>query len=82
MVPINLTLDQLTHHIIKFELILRVRDAMHQGTRETEVDVALWTLTCVSCVFLSLRLYCKSYKHKDMWWDDWVLILSWVRDTK
>lgn len=75
----KLDLGQPVHSPAKFELSLTVRDATHLGSRGPEVNIALWTLTCVSCLFLSLRLYCKSYKHKDLWWDDWILILSWVR---
>lgn len=75
--------NQQIHDTAKLvELGLRIRDVAHLETRGPEVNIALWTLTAVSCLFLSLRLYCKSYKHKDLWWDDWVLILSWVRAAK
>ncbi|KAG8162936.1 hypothetical protein KVR01_007414 [Diaporthe batatas] len=57
---------------------LQERDAAGPGTRGPEVNTALWMLTCISALFLSLRLYCKSYRHKDLWWDDWILILSWI----
>ncbi|KAL2272842.1 hypothetical protein FJTKL_05959 [Diaporthe vaccinii] len=74
----KLELGQPVHDAAELELSLRVRDATHLESRGPEVDIALWTLTAVSCLFLSLRLYCKSYKHKDLWWDDWILILSWI----
>lgn len=61
---------------------LKIRDATHLESRGPEVDMALWILTAVSSLSLSLRLYCKSYKHKDLWLDDWILILSWVRAAK
>lgn len=61
---------------------LQERDAAQLGNRGPEIDIVLWTLTSISLLFLVLRLYCKSYRHKDLWWDDWILILSWVRHTK
>ena len=41
--------------------------------------IAVWTLTAVSCIFLGLRLYCKSFRHAKYGADDWVLAASWVR---
>lgn len=66
----------------EFDPTFRIRDATHQESRGPEVDIALWSLTAASSLFLTLRIYCKSYKHKDLWWDDWILILSWVRAAK
>ncbi|KAH8760448.1 hypothetical protein F5883DRAFT_681000 [Diaporthe sp. PMI_573] len=57
---------------------LQERDAAQSANRGQEVDIALWMLTCIALLFLTLRLYCKSYRHKDLWWDDWILILSWI----
>ena len=79
LVPMKLELKQPIPDPAIFEPILRGRDVTRLESRGLEVNVALWTLTFVSLLFLSLRLYCKSYKHKDLWWDDWILILSWVR---
>ncbi|KAK0712526.1 hypothetical protein B0T26DRAFT_752753 [Lasiosphaeria miniovina] len=39
---------------------------------------AVWTLVVLSTVFLAVRVYCKVWRLKGLWWDDWVLILSWV----
>lgn len=62
---------------------LQERDVPESGeNRGPEINFALWMLTCISALFLSLRLYCKSYRHKDLWWDDWILILSWVSVTE
>lgn len=39
---------------------------------------SIWTVTVVSAIFLSLRVYCKLTRHRSLWWDDHFLILSWV----
>ena len=39
---------------------------------------AIWTLWAVASVFLILRVYCKWFRHRGLWWDDWVLIAAWV----
>lgn len=74
--------SQSIHDPTEFDPTLRIRDATHEESRGSEVDIALWSLTAASCLFLTLRIYCKSYKHKDLWWDDWILILSWVRAAR
>lgn len=48
----------------------------NQGPR---LNVAIWFLTGVATVFLSLRLYCKRIQRNKLWWDDYILIASFVR---
>ncbi|KAH6838547.1 hypothetical protein B0I37DRAFT_387145 [Chaetomium sp. MPI-CAGE-AT-0009] len=36
-----------------------------------------WGLTAAATVFLLLRLYCKFFIKRNLWWDDWILIASW-----
>ncbi|TLD07081.1 hypothetical protein PgNI_10907 [Pyricularia grisea] len=43
-----------------------------------QVNYAIWMLTALSAVFLALRVYCKFLRHKGLWWDDHVLIVSWL----
>lgn len=43
------------------------------------MNTSLWTLVGISLLFMSLRMYAKITKHRGLWWDDWVLIISWVR---
>jgi hypothetical protein len=43
------------------------------------VDIANWLLVGVSGLFMGLRLYCKTIQHRGIWWDDHILIASWVR---
>ncbi|KAK7951075.1 uncharacterized protein PG986_006803 [Apiospora aurea] len=37
-----------------------------------------WALTGLASVFLGLRCYCRVSRNKYLWWDDYVLILSWA----
>ncbi len=37
-----------------------------------------WSLQVLSAVFLGLRLYCKFWRQRRLWWDDHFLIFSWV----
>ena len=37
-----------------------------------------WVLVIVSCIFLSLRIYCKFVRSRGLWYDDGVLICAWV----
>ncbi|KAK3938971.1 hypothetical protein QBC46DRAFT_355427 [Diplogelasinospora grovesii] len=39
---------------------------------------AVWALVSLATVFLAMRLYCKIWRLRGLWWDDVVLILSWV----
>lgn len=38
-----------------------------------------WCLVVMSAVFLTLRLYCKIWRHRGLWWDDHTVIAAWVR---
>ena len=40
---------------------------------------AIWVLTIVSGLLLGLRVYCRLTRNRALWWDDYFLILSWVR---
>lgn len=39
----------------------------------------VWALVVLSGLFLGLRLYCKIWRRREVWWDDHFLIASWVR---
>jgi len=43
-----------------------------------QVNFTMWLLTALAAMFLALRLYCKFLRHRGLWWDDHVLIASWV----
>jgi hypothetical protein len=42
------------------------------------LNLANWSLTGISLVFLVLRLYCKAIQRRGLWWDDHFLLASWV----
>ncbi|KAL2130080.1 hypothetical protein VTI74DRAFT_6918 [Chaetomium olivicolor] len=41
-------------------------------------SAAIWTLVAFATTFLALRVYCKIWQSRGLWWDDWVLIVSWT----
>ncbi|OAA65611.1 hypothetical protein SPI_02398 [Niveomyces insectorum RCEF 264] len=43
-----------------------------------QLNFTIWLLTGLSLGFLSLRVYCKFLRGRGLWWDDYVLISSWV----
>jgi hypothetical protein len=58
------------------------------GQRSTEpgdnnlgpyLNRVIWSLAALSSLFLGLRVYCKFLRRRQLWWDDHVLIASWVR---
>lgn len=45
-----------------------------------QTNVAVWVLTAASGAFLLVRIWCR-HRFSKLWWDDGVLLLSWVRNT-
>jgi len=43
-----------------------------------QINFTIWLLTALSAMFLALRVYCKFLRHRGLWWDDHILIASWV----
>jgi hypothetical protein len=43
-----------------------------------EANAVAWSLLAVAGAFLGLRLYCKYLGRRGLWWDDRILIASWV----
>ena len=56
------------------ELVKRVEDDYGP-----QLNMTIWFLTGVSALFLGLRIYCKIWRNRSVWWDDYLLVLSWVR---
>jgi len=52
-------------------------DLPHEDHGPT-LNTVFWTLTSVSFLFMSLRLWCKHLRGRYLWWDDYVLIASWI----
>ncbi|KAK2771248.1 hypothetical protein CKAH01_14397 [Colletotrichum kahawae] len=42
------------------------------------INAVVWSQVALAAFFLSLRVYCKFIKHRGLWWDDHVLIASFV----
>jgi len=57
----------------------KVTDPAYQAqTLGPQLNLANWSLTAISLVFLLLRLYCKAIQRRGLWWDDHFLLASWV----
>ncbi|KAJ4313845.1 hypothetical protein N0V84_009200 [Fusarium piperis] len=50
-------------------------DSEERGTR---LLAACWVLAAASAVLLFLRIYCKLWRGRGLWWDDHLLIISWA----
>lgn len=46
------------------------------------VLVVCWIVTSLSTIFLGLRVYAKLSRRCGLWWDDYILIVSWVRPPR
>ncbi|KAI0147369.1 hypothetical protein GGR57DRAFT_261027 [Xylariaceae sp. FL1272] len=42
-----------------------------------QIETCTWALAALALFWLTLRIYCKTRKHRGLWWDDYVLIASW-----
>ncbi|KAK7408724.1 hypothetical protein QQX98_009081 [Neonectria punicea] len=48
------------------------------GDRGTRLVASCWSLTIAAAILLFLRVYCKLWRGRGLWWDDHLLIISWV----
>ena len=46
-----------------------------------QLNIAFWLLTSLATLFLALRIYCKFERVRSLWWDDYLLIAAWVRNS-
>ncbi|CRK38356.1 hypothetical protein BN1708_007745 [Verticillium longisporum] len=49
-----------------------------EDDRRTRLLAACWSLAAAAVILLSLRLYCKVWRGRGLWWDDHLLIASWI----
>ncbi len=49
-----------------------------QEDRGAVIITTTWALTGVATQYLCLRLYCKFSRARSLWWDDFILVISWV----
>ncbi|KAK4214239.1 hypothetical protein QBC37DRAFT_462362 [Rhypophila decipiens] len=40
--------------------------------------IAIWSLIGAATLFVALRFYCKIWRGKPLWWDDFFMALSWI----
>lgn len=45
----------------------------------SQVNWGIWTLFVGATAFLTLRIWSKMHRRHGLWWDDHILISSWVR---
>lgn len=46
---------------------------------EKQVYIGLWCLQAGATLFLSARLWAKLTRRHGLWWDDYILLITWVR---
>ncbi|KAK4153779.1 hypothetical protein C8A00DRAFT_33465 [Chaetomidium leptoderma] len=46
-----------------------------------QLNALLWLLISLSGLFLFTRLYLKNCQNRGLWWDDWILLASWIALT-
>jgi len=51
---------------------------MDEANRGPRILITTWTLVGLSALFLAVRLACKSWAKRRLWWDDYILALSWI----
>lgn len=47
-------------------------------TRGPYINASIWTLQGLAGLFLGLRIYCKIFRHRGLWFDDYFLIAAWL----
>lgn len=59
-------------------LALSPRKEHHYYDPASELYAGLWSLFAAATVFLALRVWVKINRRHGLWYDDYLLILSWV----
>ncbi|EPE09385.1 integral membrane protein [Ophiostoma piceae UAMH 11346] len=49
----------------------------HDDKREL-ILLSIWILAGLSAAFLIARIVCKLTAHRHLWWDDYIMIISWM----
>ena len=52
--------------------------ALPHDDARPRLKAIIWSLIAISGAFLGLRIYCKFLRRGRLWWDDYMLIASWV----
>lgn len=62
-------------------LLPRNHDEEHPHTYvnpEVPLNLGLWFLYAGATFFLALRVWIKVTRRHGLWWDDWILLVTWV----
>ncbi|KAK6217004.1 hypothetical protein QIS74_07118 [Colletotrichum tabaci] len=51
---------------------------MADDDRSTRLLASTWSLVGASAILLFLRIYCKIWRGRGLWWDDHMLIVAWT----
>ncbi|KAI1636242.1 hypothetical protein F4809DRAFT_390719 [Biscogniauxia mediterranea] len=51
---------------------------MDEDNNGPRLLAACWSLAGASLIFLILRIYCKLWRGRGLWWDDHLMIASWI----
>jgi hypothetical protein len=43
-----------------------------------ELNAGLWSLFAGATIFLALRIWCKLTRRHGLWYDDYILLVTWV----
>ena len=46
---------------------------------ESKIDVLGWVMTILAGTVVGLRIYNKFRRRVQLWWDDYIMIVAWVR---
>ncbi|KAI1841757.1 hypothetical protein JX265_007139 [Neoarthrinium moseri] len=46
--------------------------------RSSRLLASCWSLVAASAIFLTLRVYCKLWRGRGLWWDDHLMIVAWL----
>lgn len=49
---------------------------------EPKIDVLSWVMTILSGTVVGLRIYNKFRRRMRLWWDDYIVIVAWVRELR
>ncbi len=44
-----------------------------------KINAVFWVLSIVAGLLMGARFWAKRMRRKGWWWDDWMLLLAWVR---
>ncbi|TKX20391.1 hypothetical protein C1H76_7427 [Elsinoe australis] len=45
---------------------------------EVQLNLGIWFLYAGATAFLSLRIWIKITRRHGLWWDDWILLVTWI----